>query len=162
MATESDGTKDIRSRQDEFFTMATAYFDSFVPGKVVEEFTRVITQDLMDADRLELEYPGWDFPRGGGGGTGHGFPSGPNMRQQWKFSSPPRVGETVTVTQKQVDKFVKAGIPWIIEETAIFGDDGRAICSNTGTWMLNGHRMGERWAKETEARNEKIGERYLN
>ena len=154
MATESDGAKDIRSRQDEVYTKVTAYFDNFEPGKVFSSHTKLITQEMVDADRLELEYPGWDFPRGLGAGHSDGFTTGPNMRQQWKFSSPPRVGETVSVKVTTVDKFVKAGIPWIIEETAIFGDDGRAICSNTGTWMLNGHRMGERWAKETSAKKE--------
>lgn len=145
---------DIRARNDAQFKKAMTYFESFVPGKVVESFTRVVTKELVEADRLELENPEWDFPRGGGGGAGHGFPTGPNMRQQWHFYSPPRVGEKVTVKVTTVDKFVKAGIPWIVEETAIFGQDGRPICKNTGTWMLNGHRMGQRWAKETEAKKE--------
>ena len=154
MVRQSDAAEDIRARQDEQYKRAMAYYNNFVPGKVVESFTRVVTKELVEADRLELENPAWDFPRGGGGGTGHGFPTGPNMRQQWKFFSPPRVGEKVTVKVTTVDKFMKADIPWIIEETAIFGEDGRPICSNTGTWMLNGHRMGQRWAKETEAKKE--------
>ncbi len=154
MVTQSDEAKDIRSRQDEFFKRATAYFESFVPGKVTSRHTKLITQEMVEADRLELENQEWDFPRGLGGGVSDGFPTGPNMRQQWKFFSPPRAGETVTVRQTQVDKFMKAGIPWVVRETAVFGEDGRPICTNTGTWMLNGHRMGERWAKETEAKKE--------
>ena len=154
MVKAKDGAADIRARQDAQFTKAMEYFDKFVPGKVVETRTKVVTADLIKADRLELENPAWDYPRGGAEGGGHGFPTGPNMRQQWKFFSPPRVGEKVTVKVITVNKWVKAGIPWIVEETAAFGEDGRAICSNTGTWMLNGHRMGERWAKETEAKKE--------
>lgn len=153
MVRQSDAAPDIRARQDEFFKRAMEYFDQFVPGKVTSTNTKVITKEMVEADRLELENPEWDFPRGLGGGS-DGFPTGPNMRQQWKFFSPPRIGETVTVRHTSVDKFVKAGIPWVVRETAVFGQDGRPICSNTGTWMLNGHRMGERWAKETAAKKE--------
>ncbi len=146
--------EDIRARQDEQFKRAMAYFESFVPGKVVKTTTVVVTKKMVEDDRLELEYPEWDFPRGVGGGSGDGFTTGPNMRQMWHFYSPPRVGEKVTVKLTTVDKFVKAGIPWVVRETAVFGEDGRPICANTGTWMLNGHRMGQRWAKETEAKKE--------
>ena len=51
IATESDGTKDIRSRQDEIYTKVTAYFESFVPGKVFSSHMKLITQEIIDADR---------------------------------------------------------------------------------------------------------------
>ncbi|MSQ22762.1 MAG: hypothetical protein EXR53_05595 [Dehalococcoidia bacterium] len=156
MVKAKDDAPDIRARDDAQFKKTEAYYARFVPGKVVHTGTKVVTQKLIKDDRLELENPEWDFPRGGAvePKKTDNQPTGPNMRQTWHFYSPPRVGEKVTVKHTTVDKFIKSGIKWIVEETATFGDDGRPICSNTGTWMMNGHRMGERWAKETQAKKE--------
>jgi acyl dehydratase len=60
-----------------------------------------------------------------------------HAKQTWEFHRPVRVGTTVTVNVRIIDKFVKRDRGWLVMELTARDDDGTLLCSGQHTSVVS-------------------------
>jgi acyl dehydratase len=75
-----------------------------------------------------------------------------HARQQWELFSPVGVGDRVTTRATIVDRYVKRGRDYVVNEVQVFGPDGRLL--NRGrthqSFLVDGARSGHAVDKDRE------------
>lgn len=58
---------------------------------------------------------------------------GVHAKQYFEFRRPARIGETLTSTRSVVDKFIKRGRKYVVQETVVTDQNGEIVCISRGT-----------------------------
>ena len=111
--------------------------------------TIVVTQAQIDENRRALDWPDAPFP------VLHGtkldsikamFPPRVNARSIRQFFNPPIPGKKIRLTMRIVDKYLRDGAPYVVEQTTATDEDGRIIEIMTVHQLLRTSKVGEKWA----------------
>ena len=111
--------------------------------------TIVVTQEQIDENRKALDWPEAPFP------VLHGtkmdsikalFPPRVNGRSIRQFFNAPIPGKRITLTMRILEKYLRDGAPYVIEQTTATDEDGRLIEIMTVHQLLRTKKIGEKWA----------------
>jgi len=111
--------------------------------------TIVVTQSKIDENRKALDWPEAPFPVLHGtkpDSTKALFPPRVNARSIRQFFNPPIPGKKVTLRMRIVDKYLRDGAPYVVEQTTATDEDGRIIEVMTVHQLLRTKKVGEKWA----------------
>lgn len=124
-------------------------FDLIQVGSVEDLGTIVVTQSQIDENRRALDWPEAPFPVLHGtkpDSTKALFPPRVNARSIRQFFNPPIPGKKVALSMRIADKYLRDGVPYIVEETTATDEDGRIIEIMTVHQLLRTKKIGEKWA----------------
>jgi hypothetical protein len=124
-------------------------FDLIQVGSDEDLGTIVVTQTQTDENRKALDWPEAPFPVLHGtkpDSTKGLFPPRVNARSIRQFFNPPIPGKKINLRMRIVDKYLRDGVPYIIEETTAKDEDGRVIEIMTVHQLLRTKKVGEKWA----------------
>ena len=124
-------------------------FDRIRVGSEEDLGTIVVTQNLIDENRKALDWPEAPFPvlhAPKADSTKELFQARVNARSVRQFFNPPLPGKRVHLRMRIVDKYLKAGAPYVVEETTATDEDGRKIEVMTVHQLLRTRKIGEKWA----------------
>jgi hypothetical protein len=108
-----------------------------------------VTQAQIDANRMALDWPEAPFPvlhAPKMDSTKELFGPRVNGRSIRQFFNPPIPGKKIHLRMRIVDKYLRAGAPYVIEETTATDEDGRKIEVMTVHQLLRTKKVGEKWA----------------
>ena len=111
--------------------------------------TFVVTQKQIDEYRTVLDWPDAPYPvlhTPIKDSTKKLFPPRVNARSIRQFFNPPIPGKKIKLSMRIVDKYLRNGAPYIIEETTATDEDGRTIEIMTVHQLLRTTKVGEKWA----------------
>lgn len=124
-------------------------FDLIRVGSDEDLGTIVVTQAQIDANRMALDWPEAPFPvlhAPKMDSTKELFGPRVNGRSIRQFFNPPIPGKKIHLRMRIVDKYLRAGAPYVIEETTATDEDGRKIEVMTVHQLLRTKKVGEKWA----------------
>ncbi len=124
-------------------------FDLIQVGCDEDLGTIVVTQAQIDDNRKALDWPEAPFPvlhAPKRDATRKLFPPRVNQRSIRRFFNPPIAGKKIRLTMRIVEKYMREGIPYVIEETTAVDEDGRKIEVMTVHQLLRTKKVGEKWA----------------
>jgi 3-hydroxybutyryl-CoA dehydratase len=58
-----------------------------------------------------------------------------NAGQSWSYNVPARPGDTITLSARALDKFIKKGRLFVIHDNVFFNQQGEVICAGRG-WTI--------------------------
>ncbi len=124
-------------------------FDLIQLGVDEDLGTIVVTQSKIDENRKALDWPEAPFP------VLHGtkpdstkvlFPPRVNGRTIRQFFNPPIPGKKIKIVMRIIDKYLRDGAPYVVEQTTATDEDGRIIEVTTVHQLLRTRKVGEKWA----------------
>ena len=124
-------------------------FELIQIGRDEDLGTILVTQSQIDENRKALDWPEAPFP------VLHGtkldsikalFPPRVNARSIRQFFNPPLPGKRIQLTMRIVDKYLRDGAPYVVEQTTAKDEDGRLIEIMTVHQLLRTKKVGEKWA----------------
>lgn len=59
-----------------------------------------------------------------------------HAKQAWEFKHPARLGKTVTLTVRVVDKYIRRDRPYLVMELVAVDEDGLEICRSLHTSLM--------------------------
>ena len=124
-------------------------FDLIQVGSDEDLGTIVVTQAQIDENRKALDWPEAPFPILNGpklDSTKELFPPRVNARTIRQFFNPPVPGKKIQIRMRILDKYLRGGAPYVIEETTATDEDGRIIEVSTVHQLLRTRKVGEKWA----------------
>ena len=109
-------------------------FDLIQVGRDEDLGTIVVTQAQIDDNRRALDWPEAPFPvlhAPKMDSTRELFGPRVNGRSIRQFFNPPIPGKKIHLRMRIVDKYLRAGAPYVIEETTATDEDGRNLSLNS-------------------------------
>jgi hypothetical protein len=111
-------------------------FDLIQVGSDEDLGSIVLTQAQIDENRRALDWPLAPFP----------VLHAPKARSIRQFFNPPVPGKRIHLRMRIVDKYLRDGAPYVVEETTATDEDGRKIEIMTVHQLLRTRKVGEKWA----------------
>jgi len=124
-------------------------FDRIRIGVDEDLGTVVLTQAQIDENRRALDWPEAPFPvlhAPNGDSIRESFPTRVNGRSIRRFFNPPLPGRKIRLRMRIVEKYVRNGAPYVVEETTATDEDGQLIEVMTVHQLLRTRKVGEKWA----------------
>jgi hypothetical protein len=124
-------------------------FDLIQVGADEDLGTIVVTQSQIDENRKALDWPEAPFPVLHGtkpDSTKALFPPRVNGRSIRQFFNPPIPGKKIRLVMRIVEKYLRDGAPYVVEQTTATDEDGRIIEIMTVHQLLRTRKVGEKWA----------------
>jgi hypothetical protein len=123
-------------------------FDLIQVGVDEDLGTIVVTETQLEENRKALDWPQAPFP------VLHGtrpdsikqlFPPRVNGRSIRQFFNPPIAGKKIKLTMRILEKYLRDGAPYVVEQTTATDEDGRLIEIMTVHQLLRTKKIGEKW-----------------
>ncbi len=124
-------------------------FDLIQVGSDEDLGTIVVTQSQIDENRAALDWSEAPFPVLHGTKTDSTkklFGPRVNARSIRHFFNPPIPGKKINLRMRIVDKYLRDGVPYVVEETTATDEDGRKIEVMIVHQLLRTRKVGEKWA----------------
>jgi len=124
-------------------------FDLIQVGVDEDLGTIVVTETQIEENRKALDWPQAPFPVLNGtkpDSIKALFPPRVNGRSIRQFFNPPIAGKRITLTLRIVEKYLRDGTPYVVEQTTATDEDGRLIEIMTVHQLLRTTKVGEKWA----------------
>ncbi len=128
-------------------------FESAIVGEELATYEYVLTGEDIERYRRSVRDPEARFPtiaiKNDATALEMKYDAGPgiNARQAVEFFNPPTPGKRIRVTGKLIDKYVRRGKPYIVNQATAMDEDGRLI-ERTTTWrMCKTEEVGKKWGE---------------